>query len=70
MRQPTGTVDRLMKLSEVAELFQVSERTVLRYWKQAALPGYRLANGRGALRFRPEEVYEWLGRHRSVKRRL
>jgi transcriptional regulator with XRE-family HTH domain len=56
----------LLKVYEVARWLRVSEDTVLHYWREG-LPGFRLSNGRGPLRFRPDDVLEWLRERGSAQ---
>lgn len=57
------TPERLLSTREIAGLFGLSYRQVIRLWTERDLPGYRLGE-RGIVRFRASEVEEWLQRHR------
>jgi excisionase family DNA binding protein len=50
--------DRLLTTRQVADFLGVSPETVLRRWRAAELPGYRLASN--VLRFRESEIEAWL----------
>lgn len=50
--------DRLMTAREVGEALAVSTETVLRWARRGELVAVRLP--RGAVRFRPETLEEWL----------
>jgi excisionase family DNA binding protein len=51
--------DRLLRARDIAELFDVSVETVLRWHRSGKLPGgYRLAST--VLRFRESELEAWL----------
>jgi excisionase family DNA binding protein len=54
--------DRLLRAREVAVLLGVSPATVLDWWEQGKLPGYRLSSR--AVRFRESEVLGWLATRR------
>jgi excisionase family DNA binding protein len=49
---------QLLTARQVAEQFGVSAETVLRWTRRGELPGFRLPGG--ALRFREDELDEWL----------
>ena len=49
--------ERLLSTAEVAELLDVTPRTVMRRWKRGDLPGCRLFGGdHGPLRFKRSEI--------------
>jgi excisionase family DNA binding protein len=50
--------DRLLRAREVADLLGLSTGTVLDWWEQGRLPGFRLSSR--AVRFRESEVLAWL----------
>jgi excisionase family DNA binding protein len=50
--------DRLLRAREVAELLGISAGTVLDWWQDGKLPGFRLSSR--AVRFRESEVLAWL----------
>ena len=52
------TGERLLRAREVAELLDVSPATVLDWWQDGRIPGFRVA-GR-AVRFRETEIMAWL----------
>jgi excisionase family DNA binding protein len=58
--------DRLLRAREVAELLGVSTGTVLDWWQDGRLPGFRLSSR--AVRFRESEVLEWLEERRVTSR--
>lgn len=49
---------RLLTAREVAEILGVSTETTLRWVRSGKLPGFRLPSGQ--LRFRPDELDEWI----------
>ena len=53
--------DVLLDISAVAELCQVSQRTVLRWVRQGYIP-QPLRVGRRLLRFRRDDISAWLAR--------
>jgi excisionase family DNA binding protein len=55
--------DRLLKAREVAELVGLSPSTVLDWWQDGRLPGFRLSSR--AVRFRESEVLDWLESRRG-----
>jgi excisionase family DNA binding protein len=50
--------DRLLRAREVSELLGISAGTVLDWWQDGKLPGFRLSSR--AVRFRESEVMAWL----------
>ena len=59
------TIERLLTTREVAELFGLTQRQVVRLWSEAGLPGYRLGE-RGIVRYRASEVEAWLQERRRA----
>lgn len=57
------TDDRLLTAREVAELLGLSPETVLRWWRDGRIPGFRLKSN--VLRFRRSEIESWLEGHRK-----
>ena len=57
---------RLLTTRDVAELLGVSSESVLRWVRAGTLPGIRLPGG--ALRFRPDEVEQWLAGRATLDR--
>lgn len=56
-----GEGERLLKASDVAELLGVSMGTVLDWWQEGKLPGFRLGGSVGSpVRFRMSEIEAWL----------
>jgi excisionase family DNA binding protein len=47
----------LMNAREVAELLGLSPNTILDWWEQGQLPGFKLGR---AVRFRPDEILAWI----------
>jgi excisionase family DNA binding protein len=50
--------ERLLRARDVADLLGVSPSTVLDWWEDGRLPGFRLSSR--AVRFRESEVLAWL----------
>jgi excisionase family DNA binding protein len=50
----------LLNVRQVADQLGVSRATVLRWTARGDLPGFRLPSG--ALRYRAEDLEDWLGR--------
>ena len=59
--------ERLLTVTEVAEWLSVSNSLVCQIVDSGKLPVYRIGNGRGAIRFRPEDVEDYLASCRSEK---
>lgn len=57
---------RLLTVGEVADLFQVSPRTVFRWMAQGRLPAIRVGN---ITRVRPEDLEAFFESHRSLQTR-
>jgi excisionase family DNA binding protein len=55
----TGSAPRLLTIEQVAELCQVSTKTVYRAIRSGALKACRLGRG-GAYRVKPEEMEIWI----------
>jgi excisionase family DNA binding protein len=53
----------LLTARQVAEELGVTPRTVLRWTRAGALPGYRI--GGRALRFRADEIADWIVERRT-----
>jgi excisionase family DNA binding protein len=49
--------DRLLRAREVADLLDLSPSTVLDWFEDGRLPGFKLGR---AVRFRESEILEWL----------
>jgi excisionase family DNA binding protein len=58
--------DRLLRAREVSELLGISAGTVLDWWQDGRLPGFRLSSR--AVRFRESEVLAWLEERRVAPR--
>jgi excisionase family DNA binding protein len=58
----------LMTAREVADLLGVSTETVLRWTRRGDLPAIRLPGG--AIRFRVDELEEWLARRATSRNSL
>jgi excisionase family DNA binding protein len=56
----------LLTARAVADLFDVSAETVLRWTRRGELPAIRLPGG--AIRFREDEIDAWLGRRATPRR--
>jgi excisionase family DNA binding protein len=54
----------LLTARQVADRLGVSAETVLRWTRRGELPGFRLPGG--ALRFREDELEDWLGRRSTA----
>lgn len=61
--QPT----RLLTVADVADWLRVSTSLVYQIVESGKLPVYRIGNGRGAIRFRPEDIEVYLDRCRTEK---
>jgi excisionase family DNA binding protein len=59
-------VTRLLTARQVADLFGISTETILRWQREGKLPAIRLPGG--AIRFREDEVEEWLRERETVDR--
>jgi len=57
----------LLTVAQVAELLAVSESLVYRLASDGEIPCYRI--GKGALRFRPEDIESYLSTHLHGKQR-
>ncbi|HHS97018.1 MAG TPA: DNA-binding protein [Chloroflexi bacterium] len=57
---------RLLTVGEVADLVQVSPRTVFRWMAQGRLPAIRVGN---VTRIRPEDLEAFFEAHRSTRTR-
>jgi excisionase family DNA binding protein len=51
---------RLLTVAEVAQWLSVSSSLVYQLVESGKLPIYRIGNGRGAIRFRPEDIEAYL----------
>jgi len=58
---------RLLTVTDVADWLSVSASLVYQIVESGKLPVYRIGNGRGAIRFRPEDVETYLNACRSEK---
>jgi excisionase family DNA binding protein len=58
--------DRLLTARAVADMLDVSPETVLRWTRRGELPGIRLPGG--AIRFRADEVEDWLEERATTSR--
>jgi excisionase family DNA binding protein len=58
----TAPAPRLLTAKEVADYFGMSSAWVLDRWEDGTLPGYQLSSR--AIRFRIEEIEEWLAKRR------
>ncbi|MCA9034543.1 MAG: helix-turn-helix domain-containing protein [Planctomycetaceae bacterium] len=59
--------ERLLTVAEVAEWLSVSNSLVYQIVDSGKLPVYRIGNGRGAIRFRPDDIEDYLASCRSEK---
>jgi excisionase family DNA binding protein len=57
-----GIPGRLLTARQVAELLGFSMATIIRWWERGEIPGYRIG---GRIRFREDELAEWLESRRS-----
>ena len=64
-RHAVGSDGRLLTVSQVADRLSVHSSSVRRWANMGLLPSYRLGV-RGARRFKPEEVSEFLASHQGV----
>ncbi len=56
---------RLLTVSDVAQWLSVSRSLVYQLVESGKLPVYRIGNGRGAVRFRPEDIDEYISSCRT-----
>ena len=56
--------DRLLNISELSEYLNVTKRTVYRLLEGGDLPSFRVGSH---LRFKREEIDQWLDHHREGK---
>jgi excisionase family DNA binding protein len=56
----------LLTAREVAEYLGVSSETILRWTRRGELPAVRLPSG--AIRYRPEELDDWLSKRATTER--
>lgn len=57
----------LLTVTDVADWLSVSASLVYQIVESGKLPVYRIGNGRGAIRFRPEDVETYLNECRTEK---
>jgi len=55
-------MERLLKIGQVADLLQVSKRTIYDWTHADYIPYYKFPKG---LRFKPSEVERWLERRKK-----
>lgn len=67
MKNETEQPKRLLTVAHVADWLSVSVSLVYQIVESGKLPVYRIGNGRGAIRFRPEDVQTYLDSCRSEK---
>jgi len=60
-------MEKLLKIEQVADLFQVSKRTIYDWTHTDYIPHYKFPKG---LRFKPSEVERWLGRRKKRGREI
>ncbi len=57
----SGERERLLTAAEIAAYVNLSPATILDWWEQRRIPGYRLGGRKGGpVRFRASEIEEWL----------
>jgi excisionase family DNA binding protein len=61
--EPESRLPELLDAVGVADITGQHPRTILKAHRQGELAGVRL--GRRTVRFRPEDVQQWLAAHRS-----
>lgn len=59
--------DRLLRVADVARRLNISSSLVYQMIEKGELPFHRIGNGRGTLRFDPEDITEYLRSHRISK---
>lgn len=59
-RELTPPVEPLLTTQELAALLNVKASWVLDQWQEGKLPGFRLGEIRGPVRFRRQEILTWL----------
>lgn len=59
-----GPGSQVLRSVDVAEIFAVSERTVMKWAAEGRIPCFRTAGGR--LRFRQDDIAEFIGEHSSM----
>jgi len=55
-------MEKLLKIEQVADLFQISKRTIYDWTHTDYIPHYKFRKG---VRFRPSEVERWLERRKK-----
>jgi len=58
---------RLLTVADVADWLSISGSLVYQLVESGKLPIYRIGNGRGAIRFRPEDIESYLFGCRTEK---
>ena len=56
---------KLINVSQLAEMLNVSEKTIYDWKHKGKIPGYKLW---GCLRFKPDEIEKWLKTKKIVSR--
>jgi excisionase family DNA binding protein len=59
MHKHDGESGKLLKTKDVASYLNVSTQSVIRWWKDGKIPGFRIG-GNGQLRFDSQELERWL----------
>lgn len=67
MQNETKQPIRLLTVAQVADWLSVSASLVYQIVESGKLPVYRIGNGRGAIRFRPEDVETYVDSCRTEK---
>lgn len=67
MPDESNQTPRLLTVIEVSDWLSVSASLVYQLVDSGKLPVYRIGNGRGAIRFRPEDIESYLAACRSEK---
>lgn len=57
------TLEPLLTARDLADRLAVSSNTILDWWQQGRLPGFKLHSG--AVRFRESEIVAWLEAQRA-----
>lgn len=60
-----NNTDQLLTMQQVADKLQVCRRTVMRLVKRGLLPCVRIGSYGHLIRIDPDELAEWLDRHKD-----
>ena len=66
-QKPSEPPDPLLRVADVARRFDISSSLVYQLVEAGELPFHRIGNGRGTLRFDPDDITEYLKSRRISK---